>query len=315
MNRFSDPEIMKYRRIWSTEFDVNKTNKELADEFHCSTFLIRKIKRRRLMLGLRAFHLKSGRKTNYRKISFDDSTLVKDISEIYRCTSAKQIRHHYEKLTSKKLSMSLPTLRRFLKENRIYKKLITGPHPLKFSSEEKEIYYFNYIMFRESDLYLNTPICFHDEVRFERNEIGTISVYGRHHAPRFKASDNCNESYTLSGVIQLHEPNYFIFDIVSGASNGAHFHQFITSELYPMLRPNSLLIVDGASFHVNGIEDLISIGNDVYGITYKRLPPYSPELNPIEKIWNIMKSHIRRETDLTKPVLTCILEAIQKNHN
>ena len=42
---------------------------------------------------------------------------------------------------------------------------------------------------------------------------------------------------------------------------------------------NIMLIMDQASWHKS--KDLINFKN----ITFKMLPPYSPELNPIEKLW------------------------------
>lgn len=46
-----------------------------------------------------------------------------------------------------------------------------------------------------------------------------------------------------------------------------------------------ILIVDGASWH--SAEDL----NIPSNITFYFLPPYSPELNPIERLWNYLKSN------------------------
>ena len=57
------------------------------------------------------------------------------------------------------------------------------------------------------------------------------------------------------------------------------------SGLSQAIRPRRhvILIVDGASWH--SAEDLEIPGN----ITLYYLPPYSPELNPIERLWNYLK--------------------------
>ena len=59
------------------------------------------------------------------------------------------------------------------------------------------------------------------------------------------------------------------------------------SGLSQAIRPRRhvILIVDGASWH--SAEDLEIPGN----ITLYYLPPYSPELNPIERLWNYLKSN------------------------
>jgi transposase len=38
---------------------------------------------------------------------------------------------------------------------------------------------------------------------------------------------------------------------------------------------------------------------DARGVLLKYLPPYSPNMNPIEKVFSVMKSHIKRRNLLT----------------
>lgn len=57
----------------------------------------------------------------------------------------------------------------------------------------------------------------------------------------------------------------------------------LSAEIRP--RRHVILIVDGASWH--SAEDLKIPSN----ITLYFLPPYSPELNPIERLWNYLKSN------------------------
>jgi transposase len=48
---------------------------------------------------------------------------------------------------------------------------------------------------------------------------------------------------------------------------------------------HAVLIWDGAGFHTAG--DLVVPGN----VSLIRLPPYSPELNPVENLWHYLRSH------------------------
>jgi transposase len=48
---------------------------------------------------------------------------------------------------------------------------------------------------------------------------------------------------------------------------------------------HALVILDGASWHRS--QGLVVPGN----ITVLQLPPYSPELNPVERIWHYLRSH------------------------
>ena len=48
---------------------------------------------------------------------------------------------------------------------------------------------------------------------------------------------------------------------------------------------HAVLIWDGAGFHTG--KDLVVPGN----VSLIRLPPYSPELNPVENLWHYLRSH------------------------
>ena len=48
---------------------------------------------------------------------------------------------------------------------------------------------------------------------------------------------------------------------------------------------HAVLIWDGAGFHTGG--DLVVPGN----VSLIQLPPYSPELNPVENLWHYLRSH------------------------
>jgi transposase len=60
--------------------------------------------------------------------------------------------------------------------------------------------------------------------------------------------------------------------------------------------PNSVLIMDNARIHIGGwLQELC----DARSVLLKYLPPYSPDMNPIEKVFSVMKSQIKRRNLLT----------------
>ena len=61
--------------------------------------------------------------------------------------------------------------------------------------------------------------------------------------------------------------------------------------MYPFPGPNSVLIMDNAKIHHNN--DFINIVQELGG-KVEFLPPYSPDLNPIETSFSVIKSWIRR---------------------
>lgn len=68
------------------------------------------------------------------------------------------------------------------------------------------------------------------------------------------------------------------------------FKVWLKQELLPNLVPGQVLILDNASFH-KSIEIRKLVESHNCEILY--LPPYSPDLNPIEKYWANMKAKIR----------------------
>ena len=69
------------------------------------------------------------------------------------------------------------------------------------------------------------------------------------------------------------------------------FYAWLTEDLLPKTPPHSVIVMDNASFHKR--EDMIEAIEGA-GHTPEFLPPYSPDLNPIEKKWAQAKA-IRRE--------------------
>lgn len=68
------------------------------------------------------------------------------------------------------------------------------------------------------------------------------------------------------------------------------FNHWIEHCLLPVLTPHHTVILDNASFHTSPTTKQLIASK---GCTLKFLPPYSPDLNPIEQQWAILKQRIR----------------------
>ena len=67
------------------------------------------------------------------------------------------------------------------------------------------------------------------------------------------------------------------------------FEAWFENHLIPLLKQGTVVVMDNASFHrKNRLNDIAK----KYGIKIIFLPPYSPELNPIEHFWNWLKKKI-----------------------
>lgn len=76
--------------------------------------------------------------------------------------------------------------------------------------------------------------------------------------------------------------------------------------MIPTLHPGDIVVMDNLrSHHVQGVEELLRQN----GITPLYLPPYSPDLNPIEKMWSKMKSCLRKGKVRAKEALHAAVEA------
>jgi transposase len=78
----------------------------------------------------------------------------------------------------------------------------------------------------------------------------------------------------------------------------------------PKLKMGMVVVIDNASFHKSTrIKSLI----ESVGATLIYLPPYSPDLNPIEHYWHKIKTTIRKMMRDTKMLLDEAMENTLKN--
>ncbi|QXF52217.1 IS630 family transposase [Francisella tularensis] len=77
----------------------------------------------------------------------------------------------------------------------------------------------------------------------------------------------------------------------SGYTNTEIFNQWFEEHLCPSLKPKTTIVMDNASFHKSS--KLIEIANK-FDVQILYLPPYSPDLNPIEKVWANFKKIFRK---------------------
>lgn len=76
---------------------------------------------------------------------------------------------------------------------------------------------------------------------------------------------------------------------IEGCVDKKVFIAWLKELLVPTLKPNQVVIMDNASFH-KGKEIREIIENAGCKLIY--LPPYSPDLNPIENYWAVLKKYI-----------------------
>tara|TARA_B100000035_G_scaffold305770_1_gene306997 strand:+ start:636 stop:1064 length:429 start_codon:yes stop_codon:yes gene_type:complete len=79
--------------------------------------------------------------------------------------------------------------------------------------------------------------------------------------------------------------------VIKGAMDGEAFAAYIREVLAPELEPGTVVICDNLATHKN-VEAAATLR--AHGCWFLYLPPYSPDLNPIEMAFAKLKAHLRR---------------------
>ncbi len=95
--------------------------------------------------------------------------------------------------------------------------------------------------------------------------------------------------------------------VVDGAVNGDVFEAFVEQVLVPELRAGDLVIMDNLSSHKR-----LRIGQliEAAGARLVFLPPYSPDLNPIEMIFAKIKQALRSLACRTRDALWNVMQSV-----
>lgn len=126
-------------------------------------------------------------------------------------------------------------------------------------------------------------VWFEDESRFGQQGCLTRVWATKGSRPRAVRQTQYDYLWVLSAVCPLTgEACAFVFPYLDTS-----ILNIFLSEFAAQLDPGvvALLIWDGAAFHRS--QDLVVPDN----VRILQLPPYSPELNPIENLWHYLKSH------------------------
>jgi transposase len=114
---------------------------------------------------------------------------------------------------------------------------------------------------------------------------------------------------TMISAIRLSGP--FAAGTVVGATDSDLFRSYVRDLLAPQLKAGDVVVMDNLSPHkAPGVREAI----EAAGATLRYLPPYSPDLNPIEPMWNKVKGKLRsigaRSVDLLHQAIGTALHSV-----
>lgn len=116
-------------------------------------------------------------------------------------------------------------------------------------------------------------------------------------------------STTLLAAVRADGPQAPL--LLEGATDADAFAAWIEQSLAPTLSPGDIVVMDNLSSHkCPAVRALI----EARGATLEYLPAYSPDLNPIEKMWSKVKALLRgakaRTQELLEQAVASALDAV-----
>lgn len=133
------------------------------------------------------------------------------------------------------------------------------------------------------------------------SNIAMTCLFGRA-APGVRVYDSAPQNYgqNITMVACLSEEGLSAPMTVEGAVDGAVFLAYVEQVLAPTLSEADVVIMDNLGAHkVKGVAEAIQ----ARGAKVIYLPPYSPDLNPIEKCWSKIKTYLRAAKARTRQAL------------
>ena len=92
--------------------------------------------------------------------------------------------------------------------------------------------------------------------------------------------------------------------VIKGAVDGPAFAAYVREVLIPEIAPGTVVVLDNLATHRN---KEAAAALKAHGCWFLYLPPYSPDLNPIEQAFSKLKAHLRR---IGARSFTSVFEAI-----
>jgi transposase len=125
--------------------------------------------------------------------------------------------------------------------------------------------------------------------------------YGRSPSgARLVAAVPYGHGHTTTFVAGLRQTGIVAPLVLDGPMTGAAFRAYVQQFLAPSLEPGDVVVLDNLAAHkVEGVRQAIAAA----GAALLYLPPYHPDLNPIERLFAKLKALLRKIAARTKDAL------------
>jgi hypothetical protein len=210
-------------------------------------------------------------------------------------------------------NLSVASVHRFLVRNGMSYKNTAIVQALKYTDENIQHYiaYINWIPFIDRRRVFFTDECHFAPRNLQFNKgwspVGVRQIVLNHHHLGHRG-------ISMSAIISVDEDRRPLYWTTRRGSNSQEdFLLFIIGSIEAgYLPPNSVMVLDNAPVHTGAFaQQALEFITQTQNITFVWLPKYSPELNPIEKVFSVMK-RIIRATDLEMEVENAIEFAAER---
>lgn len=154
-------------------------------------------------------------------------------------------------------------------------------------------------------------IVYIDEAGFEASDGERTHAY----APRGKRAHGCisgKRSIRQNVIAGLCDKEIVAPLVYEGTMNALSYERYMIQHLLPKLRAGQIIIQDNARFHK--ISEALKIELKAHRCQIIYLPPYSPQLNPIERLWAWMKKKLKRECDCVETLRTKLCQILANRY-
>jgi transposase len=242
-----------------------------------------------------------------RKLKIDLNDLDFEFLQLY-ITARKTTT---QKKLARNFSVSQPTICRILKKMGITYKKNTYQSTEQLKQQEKIKHFIDEVIPSLSQ----SNVFFLDECSFHLNETPRYGYSLKGSRVITQRPGQKGKNHTLIFLTQISNGEKIIHSkLIEGGMKTEDFHKFLTEFNPPNNGKENYLIMDNLPVHrakksclklgLTTIEELL-ISKNIKPIY---LPSYTPEINPVEKMFNITRQHIEKGRPRLKEKLICLIE-------
>jgi len=218
-------------------------------------------------------------------------TRIKPTISVDMIKLARDVREHpdsYQRERAARLGVSKNGICQALKRMNITRKKKTLRHP-RADEQKREEFHRKRTEYEQQ----NRTIVYIDESGFASDMPRTHGWSEK--GARCFGTHNWQERGRINVIGALIKDKFLTVTLFDCSIDSTVFSEWVYQDLLPKLPPHAVIVMDNATFHKNAVmqQKIVAEGHELL-----YLPPYSPDLNPIENKWSSTK-HARRTTQVS----------------